>query len=195
MKNIILISLMTVGLLFSCANKQEGTAKKTGNNNESLNNIINSYAFKNYIDKPISDSDIETILKCGVQAPSARNLQPWHFTVIKDNSIAKKIIPDIKDGNIIIAVSGLNDGTQYGTVELDCGFAVQNIYLGAQALGLGSRIYTGPVNNINSNYLAELDIPAKYKVVAVIKIGHVEKIDSATAASARKSLQEIVNYK
>jgi len=193
MKNIF-ISLLAIGLLFSCSNKGAGVAEKT-KTSDAINNILNSYSLRNFSDKAVSDNDIETILKCGIQAPSARNLQPWYFTVIKDNTLAKKIIPDTKDGNIIIAVSGVNDGTQFGIVELDCGFAIQNIYLAAQALGLGSRIYTGPVANVNSNYLTELGIPSKYKVVALIKIGHVEKTDSSSAASSRKNLSEIVNYK
>ena len=193
MKNIF-ISLLAIGLLFSCSNKETGVTEKT-KSNDAINNILTSYSLINFSDKAVSDNDIETILKCGVQAPSARNLQPWYFTVIKDNTLAKKIIPDTKNGNIIIVVSGVNDGTQFGAVELDCGFAIQNIYLGAQALGLGSRIYTGPVANVNSNHFAELGIPSKYKVVALIKIGHAETTDSSSAASSRKNLSEMVNYK
>ncbi|MCL2704870.1 MAG: nitroreductase family protein [Spirochaetaceae bacterium] len=193
MKNIF-ISLLAIGLLLSCSNKGAGVAEKT-KSNDAINNILSSYSLRNFSDKAVSDNDIETIIKCGVQASSARNLQPWYFTVIKDNTLAKKIIPDTKNGNVIIAVSGVSDGTQFGTVELDCGFAIQNMYLGAQALGLGSRIYTGPVANVNTNHLAELGIPSKYKVVALIKIGHAETIDSSSAASSRKNSSEMVNYK
>ena len=194
MRNIILIFLVTSTLLFSCLNKQAKISENAESNN-ALNIILQSYSLKNLSDKAVSDSDIETILKCGLQAPSARNLQPWYFTVIKDSTLAKKIIPETKNGNIIIVVSGLNDGTQFGIVDLDCGFAIQNMYLGAQALGLGARIYTGPVNNVNSNFLGELNIPSKFKVVALIKIGYPEITDSSSAASTRKNLSEFVNYK
>ena len=39
--------------------------------------------FKN---DPISEMDLHTILEAGIAAPSSKNRQPWHFTVVRDHA-------------------------------------------------------------------------------------------------------------
>ncbi|HRR94488.1 MAG TPA: nitroreductase family protein, partial [Bacteroidales bacterium] len=39
--------------------------------------ILKAYSARMFVSEPVNDSDIETILKAGMKAPSARNLQPW----------------------------------------------------------------------------------------------------------------------
>ena len=36
--------------------------------------------FKN---EPIAEIDLHTILEAGIAAPSSKNRQPWHFTVVR----------------------------------------------------------------------------------------------------------------
>jgi nitroreductase len=36
---------------------------------------------RNYLDKPVSRSDIEAVIRCAGMAPSAINLQPWEYVV------------------------------------------------------------------------------------------------------------------
>jgi len=99
------------------------------------------------------------------------------------------------DGNVIIVVSAAGDGRTNGTEILDCGLAVQSIYLAAQALGYGSRIYTGPMNEINRNLKAELGLPNGHSAVALIRIGKVNNTDAVSGASSRKSVDSVVTYK
>ncbi len=35
---------------------------------------------------PISEMDLHTILEAGIAAPSSKNRQPWHFTVVRDGA-------------------------------------------------------------------------------------------------------------
>jgi len=100
-----------------------------------------------FIAGAIPKADLDQIIRAAVRAPSARNAQPWHFTVVQNLNLAKKMVPQTVDGNVIIVVSAPGDGRTNGTEILDCGLAVQSIYLAAQALGYGSRIYTGPMND------------------------------------------------
>ena len=44
-----------------------------------------------FTDEKISDDDIEKILSAGVNAPSAMNTQPWHFTAVTDGEIQSKL--------------------------------------------------------------------------------------------------------
>ncbi|MCE7697315.1 MAG: nitroreductase family protein [Methanobacterium paludis] len=47
--------------------------------NEILNTIKNRKSVRNYLDKPVSNKDLETLIKAGMAAPSAVDLRPWAF--------------------------------------------------------------------------------------------------------------------
>ena len=51
----------------------------------------NQRAYRDLRPDPIPDALIEKILKAGTHAPSARNLQPWHFIVVQDEGIRGEI--------------------------------------------------------------------------------------------------------
>lgn len=154
--------------------------------------ISSAFSVRTFTTAPIDQKDLDLILKCGMQAPSARNLQPWRFTVVKDLDTMKKLIPDCVAGNVLIIVSGQDQADKAAAIALDCGLAVQNMYLAAQALGLGSHLYTGPIANLNAKY-REL-VPAGFVGVAIVKIGStVRTPDAVSGASPRKPVSEIVN--
>ena len=46
---------------------------------------------REYSDKVVSDKDIKKILEAAMQAPSARNQQPWEFLVVKDQEKKEKL--------------------------------------------------------------------------------------------------------
>jgi nitroreductase len=162
---------------------------------DAYTNLTGHYAARNFVAGSISRSDIEKILAAGVRAPSASNRQPWHFTVVQTPALAKRIVSNITDGNILIIISASGDGKTNGPAILDCGLATESIYLAAQALGYGSRIYTGPMNTVNG-LKTELDLPRGHSAVALVRVGRVQQpVDASSAASARKSLDTMVTYK
>ena len=140
---------------------------------------------------PVSDADIDLIVRSGLKAPSARNGQPWKFTVLKDPALLPVQLPMqipvmwfccFRTGN-------WRSGISY---DFDCALATENMYLAAQALGLGARIYTGPVRIINSSKRQSLGVPEGYKVIALLRVGHVSKdIDASSAASTRKAKENL----
>jgi hypothetical protein len=156
--------------------------------------ILSGYSVRNYTSVPVTDQQLDLILKCGIKAPSARNLQPWKFTVIRDEATMREIIKDVVPGNVLIVISGVE--SQTGTTpDFDCGLATHSMFAGAEGLGLGARIYGGPVGIVNKNREA-YQIPAGNKAVIVLRIGNIDKsIDAVSAATARKKPEEIVNYK
>jgi nitroreductase len=156
--------------------------------------ILAGYSQRAYIPDPVTDQQLDLILKCGIKAPSARNIQPWKFTVIKDEATMKEAINDVVPGNVLIIVSGIE--SQGGTTpDFDCGLATESMFVAAHSLGLGARIYGSPVGNINSK--KELfQIPAGYKAVIVLRIGNVDKsTDAASGATTRKNPEDVINYK
>ena len=59
-----------------------------------------------FTEEKVADEDAEKILSAGVNAPSAMNTQPWHFTAVTDEETQKKLAdaivsmkpPAMKDG-------------------------------------------------------------------------------------------------
>ena len=164
-------------------------------NTDIANFISSAYSNKSFTTTPIDTKDLEMILRCGLRAPSARNSQPWHFTVIRDLETMKRIIPDALKENVLIIISGLYQDDRVAAVAFDCALATENMYLAAQSLGLGAHIYTGPIANLNAKYRDSVGIPAGYLGVAILKIGNIaQKADAVSSASARKADSEVITY-
>ena len=164
-------------------------------NNAAIKAIVNHYAARNYLSGAVSQSDLDSIVQAAVNAPSAANRQPWHFTVVQNFDLAKRIIPNITEGNVLFVISAPGDGKTNNVQILDCALAAQSVYLAAQALGLGSRIYTGPVDAVNKDLKSALSLPAGHSVVVIVRIGKIQPVDAVSAASARNKPESMVTYK
>ena len=156
--------------------------------------ILSGYSERSYTPEPVTDGQLDLILKCGIKAPSARNLQPWKFTVIRDEPSMKELISNITPGNVLIVISGKESETGT-TPDFDCGLAAESMFIAAHSLGLGARIYGSPAGKVNAGR-ETYQIPAGYKAVVILRIGNVDKsVDAVTAASPRKSPEEVVNFR
>ena len=161
-------------------------------NNPVLKLIADSHSPRNFIAGEINQLDIERILMSGAKAPSARNYQPWHFTVVQNHEKVAAITNMAKQGNIIIIISGNRSTT---SAQFDCALAAQNMQLASQAIGLGARMLVNPVAGIEKNHRTAFGIPQTYDVFIVILIGHVDKsADAVSSATPRAPLAEKVNY-
>jgi nitroreductase len=146
----------------------------------------------------IPRADLDRIIQAGIRAPSANNRQPWYFTVIQTQTLAQQIVPQTLEGNALIVVSAVGDGITNGRAILDCALATQSMYLAAQVLGYGSRIYTGPLDklNKNKNLKSDLGFPHGHNAVAVVRVGKINPpADAVSAASKRESADTKVTYK
>jgi nitroreductase len=190
MKKLIIVS----AILVYCLSTGIINGQNTGNS--TIDVILTGYTARKMTTEPVTDSQIDLILKCGMKAPSARNTQLWKFTVVKEKTLMGKIISDILPGNILIVISGQEPNHAGINVGFDCALATENMFIAAQALGLGGHIYGGPVNNVNSTLKPELGIPEDYSVVTILRIGNIDKtVDAVSSASTRKPIGDIVNYK
>jgi nitroreductase len=182
--------LSIVLIMYLAAGQLKGQATV----NTVIDAILTGYSVRNYSNVPVTDQQLDLILKCGIKAPSANNRQPWKFTVIKADSTMKQIIPDVVPGNVLIVISGAETLPAGTTPDFDCGLATQSMFVAAEGLGLGARIYGSPIRNINLKREA-YQIPAGYKAVMVLRIGNINKsVDAVSGASARKTPEEVINY-
>ncbi|MDR0584562.1 MAG: nitroreductase family protein [Treponema sp.] len=160
--------------------------------------IINHYAANNnqFVAGTIPGADLDRIVQAGVRAPSAGNRQPWHFTVVQDLTLVKKIVPQAVNGNVLIVISAEGGGKINGAQIIDCALAAESVYLAAQALGYGSRIYTGPIDSINRSLKSDLGLPVGHSAVVLVRAGRISAgIDAVSAASSRRSANDLVTYK
>ena len=157
--------------------------------------ILSGYSVRAYTSVPVTDQQLDLILKCGIKAPSARNNQPWKFTVIRDTATMKEIVDNVLPGNVLIIVSGAESNQTSVSVDFDCALATHSMFIAAGGLGLGARIYGSPVSKINTRKEA-FDIPAGFKAVIVLRVGNIDKgVDAVSAATPRKKPDDIINFK
>lgn len=190
MKNFRFALVIVILVLYNGAIQGQGQGSCV------TNFIQSSYSSKVFNAVPVSEDQIELVLRSGIKAPSARNSQKWKFTVIKDNTLAKEIIRDALPGNVVIVISGPESAQAGMNQDIDCALATAYMYIAAQSLGLAAHLYTGPVRGINENLKEKLEIPEAYKAILVMKMGNIDdSVDGVSSASARKDLKEFVTFK
>jgi len=116
---------------------------------DTLEAIRTRRSIRKYEGRPVPDELIRQVLAAAMSAPSARNAQPWHFIVIDDRAVLKKIPrinPNAKmaaKAPVAILICGdLNLENPGGYWVVDCAAAAENLLLAAHALGLGA-VWTG----------------------------------------------------
>lgn len=148
-------------------------------------NILKRKSVRNYIKgKNISEPQIETILKAGMSAPSARNIQPWEFIVIKDRNILNNLAERqpygkmLTNASLAIVVAGNMEkaGEHQDFWQQDLAAATENILLMTEALGLGA-VWIGvyPKEERVQITREELNMPPTLIPFNIISIGYPEK--------------------
>ena len=59
--------------------------------NPVIENILARRSVRGYLDKPVPAEAVETILNCGMHAPTGLGFQGWHFTVVRDRALLDAI--------------------------------------------------------------------------------------------------------
>ncbi len=117
-----------------------------------LDAIAGRRTIRKFLDIPVEEDKIGTILEAGTLAPSPGNLQTWKFIVIRDNG-KKEALADASLQQfwmtsaplyIVICAEVKKMRSYYGKRGVDlyavqeCAAAAQNMMLAAHALDLGS---------------------------------------------------------
>lgn len=151
---------------------------------DAIKNILTRRSIRKYIQKAVPEKDVRELVNAGMHAPTARNLQPWHFVVVDKRdlidqlAIAHPHAKMLKQASLAILVCG--DKTiqeAEGYIIQDCSAATQNIMLTAHALGLGS-VWLGmyPREERMQKVSELLDIPGHILPVALISIGYPDEL-------------------
>lgn len=152
---------------------------------ELIQTIFSRRSIRSYTAQPVGEEQVAILLKAAMAAPSASNLKPWHFVVLKKRETLDSLAEVHPYGKMLfqaplgIAVCGDSAISAQYWVQ-DCSAATENLLLAATALGLGSvwlGVYPGeervkavrdvlglpemiiPLNLIPIGYPAELKEP------------------------------------
>ncbi|MFO7925004.1 MAG: nitroreductase family protein [Bacteroidales bacterium] len=129
---------------------------------------------------PVPDDQLNTILKAGMYAPSARNEQPWHFIVTNKEDLKEKLMKAhpyasmLSEAPLAILVCADTDlELSTGYWPIDCAAATQNILLAAHANGIGS-VWLGvhPRRERKDAIRNIFDLPGNIEPFALIALGY-----------------------
>ena len=142
-----------------------------------LDLIYTRRSIREYTEDPVTDEQVEAILKAAMAAPSARNLRPWHFIVVRKRKLLDKLAKVHKYAEMLekaplgVVVCGDQKVSEQHWVEDTCA-ATQNLLLAATALGLGGVWISLYPKNKHQKYVRELlDIPEHVGVLCLVALG------------------------
>lgn len=144
---------------------------------------------KEYKDKPVPTEIIQKILETGRLSPSAMNMQPWSFIVVRERNTLRKIgelSPTgkyIGDAAFAIAIAVNPDDKWY---QVDTARAAQSMMLVAWSLGVGSR-WVGGIERDEVKKI--LKIPDHLQLLTVLPFGYPKH--SVKGIKDRKPLQQV----
>ena len=150
--------------------------------NNTVKTIFERKSVRSFENKVLSKEQLELIVKAGMAAPSARNLQPWAFIIITDrntlNTLADRLpyAKMLHEASAAIVVCGVPENagdSPEGYWVQDCSAATQNILLAIESMGLGA-VWTGvyPRSERIDVVRDVLSIPQNVFPLNVIPIGY-----------------------
>lgn len=168
---------------------------------EFYNVIDNRFSVRSYKTDKIGKDMVERIVGAALRAPSWGNKQSWRFIIVDRNvekniigkaSGQEKIAKACQDAPYVVVLcadteqSGVKNGVNY--FMFDCGLAMGNLVLAAQAEGVGTCI-VGWFDE--KTVKALLNLPEDIRVVAFTPLGYPRE---NPRVRIRKKSEETVFY-
>jgi len=164
--------------------------------NEIIKAIKERRSVREYEDKPIEKEKINQILEAGMWGPSAKNEQKWHFTVITNKEVIKKVSemrleavsekdvwikkrletkkdPILYNAPLYIVITAPVD---YKWADIDGTIAAHDMILAAHSLCLGS-CYIGTIKILKDDeeFKKLLQVPDGHKIIITMVFGYAKE--------------------
>lgn len=168
----ILMCLLMAGLAYA---KEDASMKDT------FSVIHSRKSVRNFTGASVSKADLEKIIKAGMAAPTAANMQPWSFIVITERKILDNLAAGLpnakmltKAGAAIIVCTEPDkaNGKSKDLAIIDASLAGENILLAIEALRYGG-VWTAAYPYVDrlKHVKVVLNIPEEVIPLNVIVIG------------------------
>lgn len=142
-----------------------------------LDIIYSRQRVREFTEAPVSDDQVEAILRAAMAAPSVKDRRPWHFVVLRKRETLDELARlhnyayMLAQSQLAVVVCGDQKVSGKYWVE-DCCVATQNLLLAAKALGLsGVWISIYPKKKHQNAVRELLDIPNRMGVLCILAIG------------------------
>ena len=156
-------------------------------------------SIRSYQDKPVEREKIEKILDAGRLAPSAKNVEPWHFIAVTDAAKRKALSAGtwakfLSQSPLVIVACGDKKASPYW-YAIDVALAVENMVLTAVSEGLG----TCCVGSFSEKDVkALLKVPENFEVLVMLAVGYPgDKVDLSSKllnlVRTRKTLSDVAS--
>jgi len=156
---------------------------------------------RQYSREPVRADAVGELLEVARWTGSSRNSQPWHFIVISDADVLRRISELRPNINWVagapLAIAIVLDGTSDLSESYDEGRVTERLLVAAHTLGLGAG--TAHFGNAADQAKAKeiLGIPAERAARSLVTIGHPTSVKDPRPnprPGGRKPLSEIVSY-
>ncbi len=152
-----------------------------------------------YLDAPVDDEKLNSVMEAARLAPSAVNMQEWRFVIVRSPQVLTKLADAtggqsaVRSAPAVIVACAETDGRVMKCGQLaypiDVAIALDHITLAAVELGLG----TCWIGRFDEKEVKEiLGIPEKIRVVELMPIGY--PADPSPVEKNRLPLSTIVKY-
>jgi nitroreductase len=165
-----------------------------------LNIIKERRSVRKYKPDPIPQDALFRVLEAARFSPSGKNLQPWKFILVKDESLKQRLVEAsvrqsfIAEAPLVIVACGFPDrcysrmGNYMKSWPVDVAIALEHLILQAQEEGLGT-CWIGAFEE--KEVKSVLEIPDEVRVLALTPLGYPDELPSSRS---RKGLDEIISY-
>ena len=147
-----------------------------------IDNLFARRSIRSFTDQPVSEEQIEMLLKAAMAAPSCGNCRPWHFVVITDQGMREALLEAhpwaqmLAEAPVCIVPCGQPSMSYPGANGywiVDLCAATENILLAAVGLGLGA-VWCGvyPLEDRITITRRILGLPEEVIPVAYIPVGY-----------------------
>jgi len=151
--------------------------------------IKSRHSVRKFKSDPLDELVIQDALECAALAPTARNVQPWIFGIVRDKQILQKISELAVNGKFIadcaacFAVFCEKKETYY--LEDGCA-ATENMILALQAHGVSSCWVAGDKKDYTAAVRILLNVPDTYTLVSLVAAGIPAEITIAPKKPLKK---------
>ncbi len=152
-----------------------------------------------YQDTPVPREKLERILEAGRLAPSAANVEPWHFIVVTDKEKRKALSKGVfakflAQAPLVIVVCGDKKASP-DWYAIDAALALENMVLAAVSEGLGTCCVG---SFTEADVKKTLKVPENLEVLVMLAVGYSqEKLDLSSKllrlVRSRKVLSEVAS--
>jgi nitroreductase len=148
-------------------------------------------AVRSYQTTPVPDALVRRIVEAGRLTGSGMNGQPWHFIVVRDAEMLRRLGDLASSGRYTaqapLAIVVATDKSRFAVS--DASRAIQSMLLTAWAEGVGSNwVGFGGLDKVK----ALLDIPAGLDVLAILPFGYPARA-VGKGKKQRKPLREVAH--